>query len=162
MALEALALNASVTASPQDITMPSPVPQTHSTVIPVLRFRDAPAAIEWLCKAFGFEKHLVVPGPEGTVRHAQLRFGGGMVMLGSALDNETAFGRLMTQPDQTGGANTQSTYVVVGDADAVYAKAKQAGAKMAMEIRDEDYGGRAFSCHDLEGNLWSFGTYDPW
>jgi uncharacterized glyoxalase superfamily protein PhnB len=142
--------------------MPSSASQTHSTVIPVLRYRDAPAAIEWLCEAFGFEKHLVVPGPDGTVSHAQLRFGNGMVMLGSALDNETAFGRLMTQPTEAGGLNTQSVYVVVGDADAVYARAKQAAATIAMEIRDEDYGGRAFSCHDPEGHLWSFGSYDPW
>lgn len=157
-----LALNAPTLASPSEIIMPSPASHTLSTVIPVLRYRDAPAAIEWLCKAFGFEQHLVVPGPDGTISHAQLRFGSGMVMLGSVLDDETAFGRLMTQPDQTAGANTQSAYVVVGDADALYARAKQAGAKIAMEIKDEDYGGRAFTCHDLEGHLWSFGTYDPW
>ena len=53
------------------------------TVIPTMRYRDAPAAIEWLCKAFGFEKHLVVPGPGGTIAHAQLTCGNGMIMLGS-------------------------------------------------------------------------------
>lgn len=140
--------------------MSSLAANTKATLIPVLRYRDAPAAIEWLCAAFGFERHLVVPGDNGSVAHAQLSFGNGMVMLGSA-ENESPFGRLMKQPSETGGANTQSVYVVVTDADALYARAQQAGAKIAMEIRDEDYGGRAFACHDLEGHLWSFGTYDP-
>jgi uncharacterized glyoxalase superfamily protein PhnB len=54
-----------------------------ATVIPCLRYRDAPAAIEWLCRAFGFEKHLVVPGESGTIAHAELSFGNGMIMLGS-------------------------------------------------------------------------------
>ena len=133
---------------------------TRATVIPALRYRDAPAAIEWLCRTFGFEKHLVVPGEAGTIAHAELSFGNGMIMLGSVV--ETAFGRLMKQPDEIGGAETQSAYVVVNDADAVYARAKAAGARIAIDIKDEDYGGRGFSCYDLEGHLWSFGTYDPW
>ncbi len=48
-----------------------------STVIPGLRYRDAPAAIEWLVKIFGFEKHLVVTNPDGSIAHAQLRLGSG-------------------------------------------------------------------------------------
>jgi uncharacterized glyoxalase superfamily protein PhnB len=135
---------------------------TRATVIPVLRYRDAPAAIEWLCRTFGFEKHLVVPGESGTIAHAELSFGNGMIMLGSMLERQTPFGRLMKQPDEIGGAETQSSYVVVNDADAVYARAKAAAARIAIEIKDEDYGGRGFSCYDLEGHLWSFGTYDPW
>ncbi|MEM9555439.1 MAG: VOC family protein [Acidobacteriota bacterium] len=134
----------------------------RATVIPCLRYRDAPAAIDWLCEHFGFEKHLVVPNDDGTIAHAQLRFGGGMIMLGSVLDDETEFGRLMRQPDEIGGAETQSAYVVVPDADVVYTRAQDAGAEIVLEIKDEDYGGRGFSCRDLEGHLWSFGTYDPW
>ena len=132
-----------------------------TTFIPVLRYRDAPAAIEWLCQVFGFEKHMVVPNDDGTIAHAQLRFGNGMIMPGSVLKNETAFGSLLKQPDEVGAAQTQSTYVVVTDADAAYARAKAGGAMIVMEIRDEDYGGRDFSCFDIEGHLWSFGTYDP-
>ena len=48
---------------------------TTATVIPTMRYNDATAAIEWLCEAFGFEKHLVVPGDDGTIVHAQLVFG---------------------------------------------------------------------------------------
>jgi uncharacterized glyoxalase superfamily protein PhnB len=113
-----------------------------------------------LCEAFGFERQLVVPGENGTIAHAQLTFGHGMVMLGSATDSE--FGRLMKQPDETGGAETQCAYVIVTDADALYEKAKTAGARIAIDIKNEDYGGRGFSCYDPEGHLWNFGTYDPW
>ena len=69
---------------------------------------------------------------------------------------------LVKQPDEIGGAQTQTVYAVVKDADAIYQRAKKAGAKIALEIKDEDYGGRGFSCYDVEGHLWSFGTYDPW
>ena len=135
--------------------MPQP-----SRVIPCLRYRDAPAAIEWLCSVFGFEKHLVVANDDGSIAHAQLALGGGMVMLGSVV--ESAYGALTTQPDQIGGAETQSAYLVVADADAVHARVLAHGGRIALAIKDEGYGGRGFSCHDLEGRLWSVGTYDPW
>jgi uncharacterized glyoxalase superfamily protein PhnB len=142
--------------------MPSFAKNTRATVVPCLRYRDAPAAIEWLCDTFGFEKHLVVPGEGGTIAHAQLSFGNGMVMLGSVQKVETPYGKLIKQPDEIGGLETQSAYLVVKDADAVYARAKAAGAQIVLDIVDEDYGGRGFSCRDLEGHLWNFGTYDPW
>ncbi|MES2104302.1 MAG: VOC family protein [Pseudomonadota bacterium] len=134
---------------------------TKATVIPCLRYRDAPAAIEWLCDNFGFTRHLVVPGEDGTIAHAQLAFGNGMMMLGSVTKLKNEYGMLIKQPDEIGGAQTQTVYAVVKDADAVYQRAKKAGAKIALEIKDEDYGGRGFSCYDVEGHLWSFGTYDP-
>lgn len=134
--------------------------ETRASVIPCLRYRNAPAAIEWLCDTFGFQKHLVVPGGEGIIAHAQLSFGNGMIMLGSVLPSE--FGRLMKQPDEVGFAETQSAYVIVSDADLIYDRARAAGAKIEIDIKDEDYGGRGFTCRDLEGHLWNFGTYDPW
>ena len=78
--------------------MPNLAKNTKATIIPVLRYRDAPAAIEWLCKAFGFEKHLVVPDEDGTVAHAQLSFGNGMVMLASVAKTETAASLEVRQP----------------------------------------------------------------
>jgi uncharacterized glyoxalase superfamily protein PhnB len=146
------------------MNMSSPVEKTtRSNIIPSLGYRDAPAAIEWLCKVFGFEKNLVVPNDDGTIAHAQLTLGNGMIMLGtSRKDDDTPFGRLMKHPDEVGGIETQSSYVYVQDADAIYARAKAAGAEIVMEIEDKGYGGRGFSCRDLEGHLWSFGTYDPW
>ena len=132
---------------------------TRATVIPAMRYRDAAAAIEWLCRAFGFEKHLVVPGEGGSIVHAQLSFGNGMIMLGSVHENE--FGKLMRQPEDVGG-ETQCAYLIVADADAHYARAKAAGAQIVVDIRDEDYGGRGYTCRDPEGHIWNFGTYDPW
>jgi uncharacterized glyoxalase superfamily protein PhnB len=131
-----------------------------TSVVPCLRYRDAPAAIEWLCRVFGFEKHLVVPNEHGSIAHAQLSLGSGMIMLGSV--DDTPFSRLMKQPDEIGGAETQSAYLVVPDADAVHARVLAAGGKIVIAIKDEDYGGRGFSCLDLEGHLWSVGSYDPW
>ena len=101
--------------------------ENSATIVPCLRYRDAPAAIEWLCKAFGFEKQLVVPGDGGSIMHAQLTLGNGMIMLGSV--NETEFGALMKQPDQIGGAETQSAYIIVAEVDAHYARAKPAGRR---------------------------------
>lgn len=135
---------------------------TRSTVVPCMRYRDALKAMAWLCSVFGFEEQLVVPDSDGGVAHAQLRFGNGMVMLGSVAKLDNAFGRLTRQPDEIGGMETQSPYLIVSDADAVYQRAKSAGAKIEIDIKDEDYGGRGFSCRDPEGHLWNVGTYDPW
>ena len=133
---------------------------TRATVIPTLRYKDAAAAIEWLCKAFGFEQHLVVPGEDGAIVHAQLVFGNGMVMLGSERGNE--FDALQKPPSALGGAVSQSPYIVVDDVDAHHARAVAAGAEIVIALRDEDYGGRDYSCRDPEGHLWNFGSYDPW
>jgi uncharacterized glyoxalase superfamily protein PhnB len=134
--------------------------RTAPAIIPTLRYRDAAAAIDWLCRAFGFERHLVVPGEDGTIAHAQLTLGNGMIMLGSARDHE--FGRLQKTPAQVGGIGTQSPYIIVADADAHHARAVAAGAVVVYPLTDEDYGGRGYSCRDPEGHLWNFGTYDPW
>jgi uncharacterized glyoxalase superfamily protein PhnB len=139
--------------------MSSVAKNTRVNLIPCLRYRDAPAAIDWLCRHFGFERHLVVADEQGGITHAQLSCGNGMLMLGSLRAGE--YGRLMRQPDEAGGS-TQSLYLVVTDVDGLYAQARAAGAEILIEIRDEEYGGRGFTCRDLEGHLWSFGSYDPW
>jgi len=96
----------------------------------------------------------------GTIVHAELTFGNAMIMLGSARDDE--YGRLVKPPTDPGDSNTQSPYIVVQDADRHYARAVAAGATIVMDLKDEDYGGRGYSCRDPEGHLWNFGTYDPW
>jgi uncharacterized glyoxalase superfamily protein PhnB len=135
--------------------------QTVSTIIPSLRYRNALAAIDWLCRAFGFEKHVVYAGEDGVVHHAQLTFGNGMIMLGS-VDNANEWGRPIAQPDEIGGRETQCACVIVADADAHYARAKAAGAAIVDELAQQDYGGKGYSCRDPEGHLWWFGSYDPW
>jgi uncharacterized glyoxalase superfamily protein PhnB len=155
-------LGVGIEAQAKESMMSTPAKTTKATVIPCLRYRNAPAAIDWLCSTFGFEKQAVYPNPDGTIAHAQLTFGNGMIMLGSVSDQGSDWGRLIKQPDETGGAETQSAYLIVSDADAVYARAKAAGAEILLDIKDEDYGGRGFTCRDLEGHIWNFGTYDPW
>jgi uncharacterized glyoxalase superfamily protein PhnB len=125
-----------------------------------MAYRNAPEAIEWLCRVFGFEKHAVYPGPDNTIMHAELTLGDGMIMLGSVTSNTQK--QLMKQPDELGGAETRSDNLIVGDADAVYARAKAAGAEIVSDIEDKPYGGRGFTCRDLEGRIWNVGTYDPW
>jgi len=117
--------------------------------------------IDWLGRAFGFEKKAVYPGPGNSVMHAELTFGNGMIMIGST-DNASPSSGLMKQPDELGGVETQAPYLVVSDCDAVYASAKAAGAEMVLDLEEKSYGGKAFSCRDPEGHLWHLGTYDPW
>lgn len=133
--------------------------QTAATIIPALQYQDAHAAIDFLCKAFGFEKKAVYEGEDGGVAHAELTLGNGMVMLGSVKD--TDFGKLLVRPRDAGGV-TMSVYVVVADPDAHCARAKAAGAVITREPVTQDYGGRDYTAKDPEGNVWSFGTYDPW
>lgn len=133
---------------------------TQSTVIPALRYRNASAAIDWLCHVFGFEKHAIHHGPDNTIGHAELKLGGGMIMLGSERDD--AFGRGFKTPEDTGGIETRSTYIIVPDADAVYARAKAAGGTLVRELQSTPYGSREFTVKDPEGHSWSVGTYDPW
>ena len=125
-----------------------------------MRYRDAPAAIEWLCQAFGFSRHLVVPDENGGIAHAQLVLGNGMIMLGSYRD-EGEYDQLVRLPEVTGGS-TQAAYIVIGEIDDHYQRAVQAGARIVYELAEQDYGGKLYSALDPEGHLWNFGSYDPW
>ncbi len=127
-------------------------------VIPALQYKDAKAAIEFLCRAFGFEKNAVYEDTDGSIAHAQLTHGNGMVMLGS--EKDTDYGKLLKRPRDVGGV-TMSAYVIVDDADAHFTRAKAAGAQIVREPETQDYGGRDYTCKDPEGHVWTFGTYDP-
>ncbi len=130
------------------------------TITPSMLYHDAPAAIAWLERAFDFKSHLVVPGDAGTIAHAQLTYGNGMIMIGSA---ETfGFPDLLKTPREVGGIGTQEVCVTVTDADAHHARAVAAGAVVVTPLVDKDYGGRGYSARDPEGHVWHFGTYDPW
>src|SRR4051812_12996333 len=132
-----------------------------STVIPGMRYRDCLAAIEWLCRVFGFEKQAVYMGEDDQVMHAQLTFGNGMIMLGSA-GNQTPYTPYNALPDEIGGRETHSVSLMVTDCGAVYARARAAGAEMIFDLEEKDYGGKGFTCRDPEGYLWNIGTYNPW
>ena len=133
-----------------------------SRIYPGLRYRDAPAMIAWLCKAFGFTERVVYPGPDGTITHAELAFGSGMVMLGSVRDDK--FGAMVGAPigpEDGAKGNGQAIYVAIDDPDRLCARAEAAGAKILMGLTDTDYGSRDFICRDPEGYVWCFGTYWP-
>ena len=134
--------------------------QVPSRVMCGHRYRDAPAAIDWLCRVFGFERHAVHFGEDGSVLHAQLVLGGGMIFVASM--NDTPFASLIKSPDEVGGAETRNMYLLVDDADAIHARAVAEGAEIVIPLDEPPYGGRVFTCRDLEGRLWSVGTYDPW
>lgn len=130
-------------------------PTTPSNIYPSLSYDDAPAAIDWLCRAFGFEKRLVVPGPNGTVRHSELSIGPGVVMVSSA---RPEVGRV--SPRSLAGLH-QGLCVQVDDPDAHFARATEAGARVIEPLKDEEFGSRGYMVADPEGHVWCFATYRP-
>ncbi|GAA1776184.1 VOC family protein [Streptomonospora arabica] len=121
-----------------------------ATVWPVLLYRDAAKAIDWLVEAFGLTRNLVVPDDGGRIVHAELGWRGGVITLGG-YDEDAAFSNL-----KPGGG---AVYLVAADPDARFARATAAGAEVVRPLKDEDYGSRTFTVRDLEGNSWTFGTY---
>jgi uncharacterized glyoxalase superfamily protein PhnB len=144
----------------KSVTQEVSMSASTGAVIPALRYTNAPAAIDWLCDVLGFTRHAVFEGKNGTIEHAELSLGNGMIMLGSAKDDE--HGRRFKSPSEVGGMETQSAYIFVPDADAVHARAVAAGADIIRHIQDTPYGSREFALRDPEGHSWSVGTYDPW
>jgi uncharacterized glyoxalase superfamily protein PhnB len=125
--------------------------------VPILRYRDVMAAVDWLCGAFGFEKQDIGTAVDGTVSDARLIFGNDIILLLPMRGGErgmATFGKQSRTP-------VRSCYLVVDDVDLHYHRAKAAGAEI-LKVTDRDYGGRGYTCRDPEGHIWSFGTYDPW
>ncbi len=118
-------------------------------------YNDPAAAIEWLCSALGFRKRLVVPGDNGRILHSELSLGEAVVMVGHASPERGTASPLSIS------AVSQSLYITVKDPDAHYANAIAHGARITRKIADMEYGSREYSCTDLEGHQWSFGTYVP-
>lgn len=129
--------------------------------IPTMCYKDANAALIFLIKAFGFKEHSVYRDEKNKVQHAELSLGKAMIMI-SPYRPESDFGKMIGTPLEANGVNTQTAYIIIDDIDAHYKNAKANGAKIVMDIKDEDYGGRGYSCKDLEGYIWSFGSYDPY
>ena len=130
--------------------------EVRPNMFPFMRYRDAPAAIEWLVRAFGFEKKVAYPAPDGSIGHAELRYGSGVIMLGSSKDD-----RLKLKSPRDLPAVTQGVYIYVEEIDAHFQRASAAGAEIVIELRNTDYGSREYVARDPEGLLWSFGTYYP-
>ncbi len=128
-------------------------------LMPLMRYRDLAEAMGWLEQAFGFEKQIAVSDNEGAVIYGQMTYRGSLMMMGAVRD--TDLDKLMRQPDEVGGVETQSCYIVVDDADVHYAQAMDAGAEVVLELKSDGLGRRGYSCRDPEGHIWNFGTYNP-
>jgi len=120
-------------------------PPQVQNIYPAIRYHDAHAAVDWLGRAFGFERHAIYEGDDGAIVHAELRLGPGIIMLGSVPASGLEF----------------SLYIYVDDVEAHYARARAAGAEITRPLADTSYGSREYGARDLEGHLWSFGTYLP-
>jgi uncharacterized glyoxalase superfamily protein PhnB len=125
------------------------------TIFPILRYSDARGAIRWLCGTFGFLELFSVPESGPMVRHAQLTLGTNIIMVGSVRSDDG-----MASP-QVLGAATQALYVYVDNLDAHFERARSAGAQITSPLKDTDFGAREYHVRDVEGHLWTFGTYLP-
>jgi uncharacterized glyoxalase superfamily protein PhnB len=132
-------------------------------IIPNLRYEAAPAAIEFLCAAFGFTRRQVYLDSDDAsiVQHAELVWQDRMVMVSSAIRSDHVRASGMKTAAEAGGV-TMGLYMIVADVDAHAARSQAAGAEIIEAPEDKAYGGRGYSVRDLEGNVWSFGDYDPW
>jgi uncharacterized glyoxalase superfamily protein PhnB len=126
---------------------------SNAAFYPYVLYRDADAGMEWLEETLGFERREEHRDDAGNVAHAELSLGSATVMLGTAGAGREPFSGLAA-----GGA---LVYCAVDEIDALVARARDAGADIAVEPMDTDYGSRDFTVRDPEGNLWSFGTYRP-
>ncbi|HUN91740.1 MAG TPA: VOC family protein [Burkholderiaceae bacterium] len=127
-----------------------------------LYYRDAAAAIDWLCQAFGFEVKLRVEGENGRIEHSELTYGEGLIMVGQEEEPDATprFGRRRVSP-VTAGCNTQSLLIYVDDVDAHCAQARARGATIVAEPAVHDYGedywaDRTYAALDPDGHVWWF------
>jgi uncharacterized glyoxalase superfamily protein PhnB len=128
-----------------------------------LYYDDPGTAIDWLCKAFGFEVRLKIEGDGGSIVHSELVMPGGLIMVGGHRTDpgKESWQQHQASPRELKGANTQSLCVYVDDTDAHCAHARAAGAEIFREPKTDDYGDdywadRTYGAKDLEGHLWWF------
>jgi uncharacterized glyoxalase superfamily protein PhnB len=142
-----------------------PTPPGWPRISSALFYVDPKRAIDWLCKAFGFEVRLLVEGQDGRVEHSELDYGDGLIMVGSAgadaAKPEQDWRGLSASPNSIGGRYTQSLCVYVDDVDAHCAHARAAGATICVEPKTSDYGpeywsDRGYAAIDVEGHVWWF------
>jgi uncharacterized glyoxalase superfamily protein PhnB len=128
--------------------MPKVPPEGMPQVIPYLYYADVPKAVDWLVKSFGFEQVMVVPAGNGR-HHGEVRFGSGLVMMGTATD------RFESKSPSQAKAHTSGVFVFLDDVDAHCARAKAAGAEIVNDVSDQEYG-RTYWARDPEGHDWFF------
>ena len=131
--------------------MPANPPSNMPRITPYLYYEDVAGALAWLGKAFGFRERMRMPGPDGKIMHAEMEMADGVVMMGYP-------GPEYRNPKKLGAA-TQNIYVYVDDVDQHYKRARDAGARILAEVKDQFYGDRSYGAEDLEGHHWYFATH---
>jgi PhnB protein len=126
-------------------------PKDMPRITPYLYYEDVARALAWLARTFGFRERLRMPGPDGSIMHAEMQLADGVVMMGRP-------GPDYRNPKRLGQV-TQSLYVYVDDVDAHFRQAKQAGARITEEPADQFYGDRRYGAEDPEGHQWYFATH---
>ncbi|HEX6360737.1 VOC family protein [Actinophytocola sp.] len=126
------------------------------SIYPAIRYDDPNAAVDWLCKAFGFTADQVFHDDDGVVQHAVLSIGTGKIMVSGPREAGWLGGAAATPL-----ASPISLYVVVDDPVAHHDRAVAEGATVVLDLQHMDYGSHEYSARDVAGNLWSFGTYQP-
>jgi uncharacterized glyoxalase superfamily protein PhnB len=135
---------------------PSGWPRFSSAVV----YKDAAAAIDWLCAAFGFEIQLKVEGENGRIEHSELKYGDGLLMVAQETpDSERPWKAALRSPPSLDGSTTQSLMFFVDDANAHCAQARSHGARIVEEPTVHDYGDdywadRSYGAMDPEGHVW--------
>jgi len=135
-----------------------PTPPGWPRISSSLYYSDGSKAIDWLCRAFGFELRLKVEGDDGRVEHSELTYGDGVIMVSDLKPEKMPYAK---SPGDVGGANTQNMMVYVDDVEAHCKRAREAGAKIISEPKTSDYGDeywtdRSYGCEDIGGHNWWF------
>jgi uncharacterized glyoxalase superfamily protein PhnB len=131
--------------------MPANPPANMPRITPYLYYEDVAQALSWLSEAFGFRERMRMPGPDGSIQHAELELADGVIMLGCPGPDYRNPKRL--------SAVTQNIYVYVDDVDKHFERAKRAGARILQEPADQFYGDRRYGAVDPEGHEWYFATH---
>jgi PhnB protein len=131
----------------------APIPPGYARVTAYLVVQDAKRALAWYADAFGAEETMRLPGPGGTVMHAEFRIGDAVLMIGEQNASYGAFG-----PKHYGGTSVSFVHYVE-DADAAFAKAVAAGGSAVRPVADQPYGDRMGTIADPFGHLWHVATH---
>jgi uncharacterized glyoxalase superfamily protein PhnB len=137
----------------------NPTPHGWPRISSSLYYEDASKAIDWLCRAFGFEVRLKVEGDGGRIEHSELVYGEGVVMVADETKRDKM--SYIRCPKTIGGANTQNMFVYVDDVEAHCKRARENGATIDTEPETHDYGGdywvdKTYGCTDIGGHHWWF------
>jgi PhnB protein len=130
-----------------------PIPAGYHSVTPYLSIRGAAESIEFYKKAFGAKEIMRMPGPGGSIGHAEVRIGDSRIMLADE------FAAMDFLSPKARGGTTVTIHVYMKDVDVAVARASAAGAKVVRPVQDQFYGDRTGSIEDPFGHIWHIATH---